>query len=122
MQVRAVDPVTGALSWNASVASFSVQAPPAGQCADTQQRPRRAGGRLVTTAGGAVHAVDTATGERLWTAHLAAPAIAAFGVALGPGPGGPGAAGKAVCEVWETEVRRAGRRAKGSGRARRRQA
>jgi outer membrane protein assembly factor BamB len=100
--VRAVDPATGALTWNASIASFSVQRPPPSdleQCRD--RRARRGGGRMVTTAGGAVHAIDAGSGERLWTAHLAAPAVTAFAVALGPGDAG----GSVVCDVRETEVR-----------------
>ena len=100
--VRAVDSATGALTWNASIASFSVQRPgPADPHLCRGARARRRGGRMVTTAGGAVHAIEAGSGERLWTAHLAAPAVAAFGVALGPGDGGA----RPVCDVWETEVR-----------------
>ena len=57
--VRAVDLATGAFTRNASIASFTVQRPgPAGPHLCRGARALRRGGKMVTTAGGALQAIE----------------------------------------------------------------
>ena len=115
--VRAVDSRSGALSWNASISTFTVESPILSK-GNTEICELRGAGRgtlprLVTTAGGTVHAIDV-LGERLWTAHLAAPAVKAFALSFGMAEGSmaEGSFGHAdsepgrwvLCEVSEREV------------------
>eukprot|EP00288_Rhodomonas_lens_P008747 CAMPEP_0177738190 /NCGR_PEP_ID=MMETSP0484_2-20121128/26314_1 /TAXON_ID=354590 /ORGANISM="Rhodomonas lens, Strain RHODO" /LENGTH=316 /DNA_ID=CAMNT_0019252077 /DNA_START=52 /DNA_END=999 /DNA_ORIENTATION=+ len=76
--VTAIDPATGAQSWNATVSFYSdvLSLQPNGS--PSPVTPREPTVRLVTTRGGAVHAVDRESGDRLWTAHLQSPAVRAF--------------------------------------------